>query len=109
MRQFDGIKTSVSPGKLRDWLYVHDAPMPSDEVMREHVHQTEQGLNLSFPVCKNCGQPLTPIQRRKPGAVEACPHDTGPTHHHDHATATPGRNAPCPCGSGKKFKKCCGQ
>jgi uncharacterized protein len=19
-----------------------------------------------------------------------------------------GRNAPCPCGSGKKFKKCCG-
>jgi SWIM/SEC-C metal-binding protein len=21
---------------------------------------------------------------------------------------TPGRNAPCPCGSGKKFKKCCG-
>jgi len=22
--------------------------------------------------------------------------------------AKPGRNAPCPCGSGKKFKKCCG-
>ena len=22
--------------------------------------------------------------------------------------ATPGRNAPCPCGSGKKYKKCCG-
>jgi preprotein translocase subunit SecA len=21
----------------------------------------------------------------------------------------PGRNDPCPCGSGKKFKKCCGQ
>ncbi|MBW2670678.1 MAG: SEC-C domain-containing protein, partial [Deltaproteobacteria bacterium] len=20
-----------------------------------------------------------------------------------------GRNAPCPCGSGKKFKKCCGK
>ena len=20
-----------------------------------------------------------------------------------------GRNAPCPCGSGKKYKKCCGQ
>lgn len=20
----------------------------------------------------------------------------------------PGRNAPCPCGSGRKFKKCCG-
>jgi serine-type anaerobic sulfatase-maturating enzyme len=23
--------------------------------------------------------------------------------------ATPGRNAPCPCGSGKKFKRCCGK
>jgi uncharacterized protein YecA (UPF0149 family) len=22
--------------------------------------------------------------------------------------ATPGRNDPCPCGSGKKFKRCCG-
>ena len=25
------------------------------------------------------------------------------------ATAQPGRNDPCPCGSGKKFKKCCGK
>jgi uncharacterized protein YecA (UPF0149 family) len=24
------------------------------------------------------------------------------------ADAAPQRNAPCPCGSGKKFKKCCG-
>jgi uncharacterized protein YchJ len=23
--------------------------------------------------------------------------------------ATPGRNDPCPCGSGKKYKKCCGR
>jgi len=23
--------------------------------------------------------------------------------------AVPGRNAPCPCGSGKKFKRCCGR
>jgi hypothetical protein len=23
-------------------------------------------------------------------------------------TATPARNAPCPCGSGKKYKRCCG-
>lgn len=24
------------------------------------------------------------------------------------AGAEPGRNDPCPCGSGKKYKKCCG-
>jgi len=23
--------------------------------------------------------------------------------------AEPGRNDPCPCGSGKKYKKCCGR
>jgi SEC-C motif domain protein len=26
-----------------------------------------------------------------------------------HHTLHPGRNDSCPCGSGKKFKKCCGQ
>ncbi len=25
-----------------------------------------------------------------------------------HADAEPGRNDPCPCGSGRKYKKCCG-
>jgi preprotein translocase subunit SecA len=25
-----------------------------------------------------------------------------------HREATVGRNDPCPCGSGKKYKKCCG-
>ncbi|NLI75400.1 MAG: DUF1186 domain-containing protein [Candidatus Riflebacteria bacterium] len=41
--------------------------------------------------------------------------DCGHHHGHDHPPATPakapegpGRNDPCPCGSGKKFKKCCG-
>ena len=24
-----------------------------------------------------------------------------------HADAKPGRNDPCPCGSGKKYKQCC--
>ena len=26
-----------------------------------------------------------------------------------HAEKTVGRNDPCPCGSGKKYKKCCGR
>ena len=25
-----------------------------------------------------------------------------------HKEKEPGRNDPCPCGSGKKYKKCCG-
>ena len=26
-----------------------------------------------------------------------------------HRDKTPARNDPCPCGSGKKYKKCCGK
>ena len=46
-----------------------------------------------------------------------CDHDHGPDHGHDHGPAPEpvrrtepkvGRNDPCPCASGKKFKKCCG-
>jgi uncharacterized protein YecA (UPF0149 family) len=48
----------------------------------------------------------------KPSADE---HVHGPGCDHDHAPEIPyrresakvGRNDPCPCGSGKKFKKCC--
>jgi len=44
-------------------------------------------------------------------------HVHGPGCNHDHAPQVPvtraapkvGRNAPCPCGSGSKFKRCCGR
>jgi uncharacterized protein YecA (UPF0149 family) len=49
-------------------------------------------------------------------------HDLEPVfsveHDHQHGSEDPppseqkgkiGRNDPCPCGSGKKYKKCCGQ
>lgn len=42
-----------------------------------------------------------------------CDHDHD-HHHHAHGPQAPfvratkvGRNDPCPCGSGQKFKKCC--
>ena len=46
-----------------------------------------------------------------------CDHDHDDAHAHDHgpppeplrrAAPKVGRNEPCPCGSSKKFKKCCG-
>lgn len=45
-----------------------------------------------------------------------CNHDHDHDHHHHHAGETyvrgapkVGRNDPCPCGSGRKFKQCCGR
>ncbi len=41
-----------------------------------------------------------------------CGHDHHHHHHHGamampHRVVKIGRNDPCPCGSGKKYKKCC--
>lgn len=45
-------------------------------------------------------------------ATQKEPHVHGPHcgHNHTYVRSEPkiGRNDPCPCGSGKKYKKCCG-
>jgi uncharacterized protein YchJ len=57
------------------------------------------------------------MAKRKP--IEHEPHVHGPDcdhgHEHEHfalpirrSEPKVGRNDPCPCGSGKKYKKCCG-
>lgn len=51
-----------------------------------------------------------------PTQTETEPHVHDDNCGHSHATHEPyvrdggkiGRNDPCPCGSGKKYKKCCG-
>ncbi|GAB2628779.1 UPF0149 family protein [Novilysobacter erysipheiresistens] len=63
--------------------------------------------------------PATPIgYRERLEIIAGLPDMLADLHHHriDALTprepirreATPDRNAPCPCGSGKKYKKCCG-
>ena len=54
-------------------------------------------------------RPLYLVQSPPAGCPAAC-HDTessntGP----EHMQTAPSRNGPCPCGSGKKYKRCCGQ
>lgn len=52
----------------------------------------------------------------KESGAHAHEHVHGPGCDHDHPTQEParrqvakvGRNDPCSCGSGKKYKKCCG-
>jgi uncharacterized protein YecA (UPF0149 family) len=34
--------------------------------------------------------------------------DSRNTHHTERRVEKVGRNDPCPCGSGRKYKKCCG-
>ena len=46
-----------------------------------------------------------PLQMQMPEEVEE---DSEPQIPYQRESAKIGRNDPCPCGSGKKYKKCCG-
>jgi uncharacterized protein len=47
--------------------------------------------------------------RKKGPKQTSMPLMGGPPNQSDHTSAKVKRNDPCPCGSGKKFKKCCGK
>jgi uncharacterized protein len=47
--------------------------------------------------------------RRKGSKQVSMPFGPGPRFEPDRTASNVGRNDPCPCGSGKKFKKCCGR
>jgi uncharacterized protein len=47
--------------------------------------------------------------RRKGAKQISIPLNAGPRPEPNRAAIKVGRNDPCPCGSGRKFKKCCGQ
>ena len=57
------------------------------KVEEEEFRHKEQDQNLNYVGSDKEEQEKTPVRRDQPKT---------------------GRNAPCPCGSGKKYKKCCG-
>ena len=67
---------------------MNDDPIPleqSDPVLAEHLRKIANGVH-PFVQTVACGRGRVYINRKP----------------------NPGRNDPCPCGSGKKYKKCCG-
>ena len=57
---------------------------------------------------------VRPIEEPKPAVDTAqlqtnAAESTAAPHTAPKAAKTPGRNDPCPCGSGKKYKNCCGK
>ena len=59
---------------------------------------------LIYALSKLAGKDVADVPRAKPPATPA-PRPT--PHRKPQGRQTTGRNAPCPCGSGKKFKNCC--
>jgi uncharacterized protein YecA (UPF0149 family) len=76
----------------------------------------EDGLNYLCPAFKRFYRHAAPFaarvvaERRTPTLEELVPDGPpagGPRNSRGGAPPRGGRNDPCPCGSGKKFKQCC--
>ena len=63
----------------------------------------EQAERLRQKPLRPAARPLTPLGNPLPP-----PGNPVPSPGNVARTVKVGRNAPCPCGSGRKFKKCCG-
>jgi preprotein translocase subunit SecA len=74
-------------------------PAPPEAKFKEVFHSRSQEL-LHPEVSRGKqdeGSPTAPLRQQTPNVASGA------------AQAKVGRNDPCPCGSGKKYKKCCGQ
>ncbi len=70
--------------------------------LREMAKYIERG---QIPPMSGDAQPAQPA----PGQQAAFQAGPGPQSTQPALQKPPGRNAPCPCGSGRKFKSCCGR
>ncbi len=70
---------------FEDYLNQMDEEDAYDDMLEEFERKNEEGKSSSY---LNYQEVQTPFVKKEPDV---------------------GRNEPCPCGSGKKFKKCCGK
>ena len=90
LKLFESLRVDISQ-KVSSVLFqfeIIEEPRPEQKVVERHdvVGQGQEPTNTAIENAE--GQPQTPIIRGE---------------------AKVGRNDPCPCGSGKKYKKCCGR
>jgi hypothetical protein len=93
--RFDGVKRDVAVGK--DRIFARLADDPHRRLVEDTV--AEMGCWACFREdrAKNTAY-AAPNSKLNPAASSQI----------SRATPKTGRNEPCPCGSGKKYKKCCG-
>ncbi len=71
----------------------------ADEIVKDSLEDSGEAMELlkkRYKEMKEAGRSVLKEEQEKNGSVIIMQEDT------------PKRNDPCPCGSGKKYKKCCG-
>ncbi|MBC7816752.1 MAG: SEC-C domain-containing protein [Planctomycetaceae bacterium] len=98
----------LEPFRSHDFMLFE--PDEWTEQMEEDAQRTQESLGILYeqnlhktPV----HQDEYPAAKTRPKTITSRPHAVHPPFHRTMSKI--GRNEPCPCGSGKKFKKCCGQ
>lgn len=85
-------KTTLSPGKMEDFF---------KNIPRQYRHDEITGFTgLDAPSTTDSGELSGKKEKSSSALRQAAPVRRD--------TPKVGRNDPCPCGSGKKYKKCCG-
>ncbi|MCM8768529.1 MAG: preprotein translocase subunit SecA [Candidatus Omnitrophica bacterium] len=99
-----GAREEILAGILRVQLAERPLAMDRKPVVRaaSYVHQT---MNQFASPPKEPDQPSLPAETSHPPPVRVSQPQMPP----QFAGKKVGRNDPCPCGSGKKYKKCCGK
>jgi preprotein translocase subunit SecA len=96
----------ISPEDVEEELGV--AKAPSAESLQAHRWYTLVTDAIEDMEWWSCFQPPKSVQPTGP-AESPNPYDVSPTLKPTVKKKKIGRNERCPCGSGKKYKKCCGR
>jgi yecA family protein len=106
----DGFRAAMS---LRPaaWRALFDDPENCEYVLPIALLSLDDAKLIEFTQSDRPGQLLDPVELRQELADEAADAVAG-IYRYFHRRHSPpaqavGRNAPCPCGSGRKYKKCC--
>lgn len=123
------MRSRYSAYVLQDWDYLlftwHSDTRPSRETLQQGPHPRWLGLEvLATRDGRDAGESFVAFQARyRDGERLATLRETsrflreegqwryldGELHDAAGGVGSPGRNSPCPCGSGRKFKRCCGR
>jgi uncharacterized protein len=84
----------------------------SGDCLKHRLYSNNSPQNLSL-LCAGWQQFIRHTRRTFHSIAENIParthYDNGRARPVKSASPPPGRNSPCPCGSGRKYKKCCGR
>ncbi|MBQ2887527.1 MAG: SEC-C domain-containing protein [Firmicutes bacterium] len=108
----------IAVSRLIQRVEVVEAPKENRNMVASHAAATAAPAARPMPAGRPVptGRPM-PAARPVPAAKAApaapaqpeAPAEPAPKKTPVHVEEKIGRNAPCPCGSGKKYKNCCGK